>query len=182
MTDTREITKMGSAAEAGRVAGRGWMDRPSLDWLVVAVTVFVVLRFTPLLDLWVATDKEGQRSAMSSVSSIMANVAAFGVAGLFAFSALENPTSRMMRIRWGSYLTGSFLRSVGLLFGAALVCGVAAVSVNNRAGAIAFLIAGVIGLVKFGRLLLTVASLLKGQDDDARRAAITTPKVRRSQD
>jgi hypothetical protein len=68
-----------------------------------------VVLFTPLVALFVGTEADGQRGAMSSISSLLANVAAFGVAALFAYSALENATTRRMRAWWGPHLTGVFL-------------------------------------------------------------------------
>lgn len=149
---------------------RGPLDWPSLDWPVAALTVLVVVKWTPLIDLFVKTDNDGQRSAMSSVSSLLANVAAFGVAALFAFSALSNPTAQKMRARWGGHLAGVFLRALAAMFLAAAVAGVCAVTVPNPAGAIVFLSAIVVGTVKLVRVLLTVASLLHGQREDAREA------------
>lgn len=159
---------------------RGVRDRPILDWVLVAVIVVPVLWFTPVVHLFVTTDADGQRSAMGSMSSLLANVAAFGVAALFAYSALSNPTTRRMRARWGPHLTGVFLRSLGVMFLAATVAGFTAVSVPHPAGAIVFFTVTLLGFVKLLRLLLVVGSLLKGQDDDAQREERTTPEVRRS--
>jgi hypothetical protein len=157
---------------------RGLLDRPSFDWVLVTIVAVPVLWFTPVVRLFVTTDADGQRSAMSSMSSLMANVAAFGVAALFAYSALANPTTRRMRARWGPYLTGVFLRSLGVMFLAATVAGFTAVSVPHPTGAIVFFVASLLGFVKLLRLLLVVGSLLKGQDADARREERTTPQVR----
>ncbi|GAA1280929.1 hypothetical protein GCM10009609_51140 [Pseudonocardia aurantiaca] len=157
---------------------RGPIDRPSLDWVLVAVIAFPVLWWSPVVQLFGATDPDGQRSAMSSTSSLLANVAAFGVAALFAYSALENPTTRRMRARWGPHLTGVFLRSLGVMFLGAIVIGYAAVSVPNPAGTIVFFVVSLLAFVKLLRMLLVVASLLKGQDADARREDRPTPQVR----
>ena len=157
---------------------RGILDRPILDWLMAAVLVVSVVLFTPLVTLFVGTESDGQRGAMSSISSLLANVAAFGVAALFAYSALENATTRRMRARWGPHLTGVFLRSLGIMFVAATVTGLTAASVPSTSGAIVFLSATMLGFVKLLRLLLVVAALLKGQDADARREAQAAPEVR----
>ena len=157
---------------------RGLLDRPVLDWIIVACTAVLVICLTPVVRLFGATDADGQRSTMSSMSSLLANVAAFGVAALFAYSALENPTTRRMRARWGPHLTGVFLRGLGIMFLCATLAGGAAVSVPNPAGTIVFFVASLLGFVKLLRLLLVVASLLKGQDADARRAERPTPQVK----
>ena len=167
MTDTRDDT-----------AARGPLDRPIVDWVLVGIAVLVVLRFTPLVEMFTATDKDGQRSAMSSISSLLANVAAFGVAAVFAYSALDNPTTRKVRARWGGHLSGVFLRGLGLMFVAAAVCGSCAVSVPNAAGAIVFLVALLVGFVKLLRLLLVVAVLLMGQRSDVKRQLRPVPRVR----
>jgi small-conductance mechanosensitive channel len=157
---------------------RGLVDRPIVDWVIVAVIVVPLVLFTPLITLFVGTDADGQRGAMSSVSSLLANVAAFGVAALFAYSALENPITRRMRARWGPHLTWVFLRSLGIMFIAAAVTGMTAVSVPSKVGTVVFLTATLVGSVKLLRLLLVVAALLKGQDMDAQRDARAAPEVR----
>lgn len=166
------------ASGNGGTPRRGPLDRPSLDWVIVAVVAFAVVWFTPAVSLFTAADQDGQRSAMSSMSSLLANVAAFGVAALFAYSALANPTTRRMRARWGPHLTGVFLRSLGIMFLAATIAGFTAISVPDPAGAIIFFIATLLGFVKLMRLLLVVGSLLKGQDADARREERPIPQVR----
>lgn len=148
-----------------------------------AITLAEHARREPLLlvldDLHRADhSSDGQRGAMSSISSLLANVAAVGVAALFAYSALENATTRRMRARWGPHLTGVFLRSLGVMFIAATVTGLVAVSVPSRAGTIVFFAVTVLAFVKLLRLLLVVAALLKGQDADARREAQGAPEVR----
>ncbi|MBN9113667.1 MAG: hypothetical protein J0I34_33450 [Pseudonocardia sp.] len=148
--------------------------------MLATVIVVLLLWLAPVVSLFTGTDADGQRSAMSSMSSLLANVASFGVAALFAYSALSNPTTRRMRARWGTHLTGVFLRSLGIMFLSATVCGFTAVSVPHKAGAIVFLSAAVIAVVKLVRLLLVVGSLLKGQVDDARRDERITPQVRGS--
>ncbi|MGH4011213.1 MAG: hypothetical protein ACRDTH_24150 [Pseudonocardiaceae bacterium] len=173
---------MTSVNSSGQQHRRGILDRPILDWLLVAVVAFAMLWFTPVVALFTATNQDGQRSAMSSISSLLANVAAFGVAALFAYSALENPTTRRMRVRWGPHLTGVFIRSLGAMFVAAIISGFAAVSVPNPAGAIVFFVASLAGFMKLMRLLGVVAALLKGQDEDARREARPTPQVRGQRD
>lgn len=158
---------------------RNVLDRPILDWVIVAGIVVPSVLFTPLVALFVGTGADGQRGAMSSISSLLANVAAFGVAALFAYSALENATTRRMRARWGPHLTGVFLRSLGIMFIAATVTGIAAVSVPSTAGTVVFFAVSVLAFVKLLRMLLVVASLLKGQDADARREARAAPEVHR---
>lgn len=162
----------------GGARGRNVLDRPIVDWVIAAVIVVPAVLFTPLVALFAGTEADGQRGAMSSISSLLANVAAFGVAALFAYSALENATTRRMRARWGPHLTGVFLRSLGVMFIAATVTGLAAVTVPSTAGTIVFLGVTVLAFVKLLRLLLVVAALLKGQDADARREARTAPEVR----
>lgn len=167
MTDTRSDT-----------TARGPLDRPIFDWLLVGIVVLVVLRFTPLVELFTAADEDGQRSAMSSISSLLANVAAFGVAAVFAYAALDNPTTRKVRARWGGHLSGVFLRGLALMFLTAAVCGICAVTVPHPAGAIVFLIALLIGFAKLLRLLLVVAVLLMGQRSDTKRQLRPVPRVR----
>jgi hypothetical protein len=157
---------------------RGPLDRPILDWVVAAVLVVVVVRWTPLVAMFVATDQGGQRSAMGSTASLLGSIAAFGVAALFAYSALDNPTTRKIRARWGGHLAGTFIRGLGTMFLAAAVAGFCQVSVPNPAGTIVFFSSVTIGTVKLLRVLLVVAALLGGQRQDTSRSMRPVARVR----
>lgn len=157
---------------------RGVLDRPILDWLIAAVPVFVVVRYTPLVGLFAATPVDGQRSAIGTMAQLLGGVAAFGVAALFAYSALDNPTTRKIRARWGGHLSGTFLRGLAVMFLSAAVVGFCQVSVPNQIGIIVFFSAATIGTVKLLRMLLVVAALLSGQRQDTRRSLRPIARVR----
>lgn len=164
--------------ETSSAPRRGPLDRPILDWLIAALPVFVVVRWTPLISMFAATDHSGQRSAMGTMASLLGGIAAFGVAALFAYSALDNPTTRKIRARWGGHLAGTFIRGLAVMFLAAAVAGFCQVSVPNPAGTIVFFSAVMIGTVKLLRVLAVVAALLSGQKRDTRRSIRPIARVR----
>lgn len=157
---------------------RGLLDRPILDWGIAAVPVLIVVWRTPLVAMFAATDPGGQRSTMGTIASLLGGIAAFGVAALFAYSALDNPTTRKVRARWGGHLSGVFLRGLAAMFLAAAVAAFCQVSVPNPAGTIVFFSAVTIGTVKLLRVLLVVAALLSGQRQDTRRSMRPIARVR----
>lgn len=157
---------------------RGPLDRPILDWLIAAVPVYVVVCYTPIVAMFAAADASGQRSAMGTIASLLGGIAAFGVAALFAYSALDNPTTRKVRARWGGHLAGTFLRGLAVMFLAAAVAGFCQVSVPNPAGITVFFSAVMIAAVKLLRVLLIVAALLSGQRQDTRRSMRPIARVR----
>lgn len=59
-----------------RTRHRSWLDRPILDWVLVSVIAFVLLRWTPIVSLFTTTNQEGQRAAMSSTASALGTIAA----------------------------------------------------------------------------------------------------------
>jgi hypothetical protein len=167
-----------SAERPQRTRRRSWLDRPTLDWVVVGLIVFVVLWWTPLVRLFTATSQDGQRSAMSSTASALGTIAGFSIAALFFYSALDNPATQRVRVEWGGYLAGMFLRALAVMFLASMVCGFTAISVPNHVGAIVFLIAILAGFIKLARIILIVAALLHGQRHDAQHkpAALRTTR------
>jgi len=162
-----------------RTRHRSWLDRPILDWLMVGVIAFVVLRWTPLVRLFTATSQDGQRAAMSSTASALGTIAGFSIAALFFYSALDNPATQRMRAEWGGHLAGVFLRALAVMFLASIVCGFTAISVPSRVGAIVFLGAMLTGFTKLGRTILIVAALLHGQSYDAQQRPVAVRVTRR---
>lgn len=162
-----------------RTRHRGSLDRPALDWVVVGLIVFVVLRWTPLVGLFTSTSQDGQRSAMSSTASVLGTIAGFSVAALFFYSALNNPATRHVRTEWGGHLAGVFLRALAVIFLASVVCGFTVVSVPNPAGAVVFLVATLAGFTKLARLILIVVALLHGQRHNAQQNPVATVRTTR---
>lgn len=149
------------------------LDRPSLDWLLIASAALLV-GLSPAVDWFSRADLVAQRDTMENTCSVLGTIAAFSMAALFFYAGLDNPTTRRVRARWAGRMSGVFLRALAVIVLGAFVSAFAGLGAPQPAATIVFFTALITSIVKVGRLMLVVTGLLRGQDHDVREK----PKIK----